>query len=412
MQSLLTLGRQPLIGIAEVEALYGADKIRPIGDTALLIDVDPCLLAFDRLGGAIKFCKVLTTLDTTNWKQIERFLLQAAPDHAKQMPEGKMQLGLSVQGFDIGIRQLEATGLTIKKAIRKTGRSVRLIPNKEPELSSPQVIHNHLTGPTGWELVFVKNGDQTIVAQTVKVQDIASYTHRDRDRPKRDSKVGMLPPKLAQIIINLATGPIPEAQLSSICDTPADQPIPLKILNRTVLDPFCGTGVVLQEAALMGYHAYGTDLEPRMISYSQANMDWLFAEYGTPTDTLRLEQGDATEHNWPAPIDFVAGETYLGKPFTSAPEPDVLAQTANDCNTIIKKFLRNLHGQLQPGTRLCLAVPAWQTRPDEFKYLPLIDQIEELGYNRTRFEHVSDDKLIYYRLDQLVARQLLVLTSK
>ena len=412
MQSLLTLGRQPLIGIAEVEALYGADKIRPIGDTALLIDVDPCLLAFDRLGGAIKFCKVLTTLDTTNWKQIERFLLQAAPDHAKQMPEGKMQLGLSVQGFDIGIRQLEATGLTIKKAIRKTGRSVRLIPNKEPELSSPQVIHNHLTGPTGWELVFVKNGDQTIVAQTVKVQDIASYTHRDRDRPKRDSKVGMLPPKLAQIIINLATGPIPEAQLSSICDTPADQPIPLKILNRTVLDPFCGTGVVLQEAALMGYHAYGTDLEPRMISYSQANMDWLFAEYGTPTDTLRLEQGDATEHNWPAPIDFVAGETYLGKPFTSAPEPDVLAQTANDCNTIIKKFLRNLHGQLQPGTRLCLAVPAWQTRPDEFKYLPLIDQIEELGYNRMRFEHVSDDKLIYYRLDQLVARQLLVLTSK
>jgi tRNA G10 N-methylase Trm11 len=412
MQSLLTLGRQPLLGIAEVEALYGASKVRPVGETAVIVDVDPCLLAFDRLGGAIKFCKVLTTLDTTNWKQIERFLLQAAPEHSKQMPEGKMQLGLSVQGFDIGIRQLEATGLTIKKAIRKTGRSVRLIPNKEPELSSPQVIHNHLTGPTGWELVFVKDGNQTIVAQTVKVQDIASYTHRDRDRPKRDSKVGMLPPKLAQIIINLATGPIAEAQLSSICDIPADQPIPLKILNQTLLDPFCGTGVVLQEAALMGYHAYGTDLEPRMISYSQANMDWLFAEYGTPTDSLRLEQGDATEHTWPSPIDFVAGETYLGKPFTSAPELDVLAQTANDCNTIIKKFLRNLHDQLQPGTRLCLAVPAWQTRPNEFKHLPLIDQIEDLGYNRMRFEHIRDDQLIYYRSDQLVARQLLVITSK
>ena len=412
MQSLLTLGRQPLLGIAEVESLYGGDKVRPVGQTAVIVDVDPCLLAFDRLGGAIKFCKVLTTLDTTNWKQIERFLLQSAPEHSKQMPEGKMQLGLSVQGFDIGIRQLEATGLTIKKAIRKTGRSVRLIPNKEPELSSPQVIHNHLTGPTGWELVFVKDGDKTIVAQTVKVQDIASYTHRDRDRPKRDSKVGMLPPKLAQIIINLAIGQIDEDQLSNICDIPADQPIPLKILNQTVLDPFCGTGVVLQEAALMGYHAYGTDLEPRMISYSQANMDWLFAEYGTPTDTLRLEQGDATEHTWASPIDFVAGETYLGKPFTSAPEPDVLAQTANDCNTIIKKFLRSLHGQLQLGTRLCLAVPAWQTRPNEFKHLPLIDQIEDLGYNRIRFEHIQDDQLIYYRSDQLVARQLLVITSK
>lgn len=412
MQSLLTLGRQPLLGIAEIESLYGAGAVRLVGDNAALVQVDPCLLAFERLGGAIKFCKVLTTLDTTNWKQIEKFLLQVAPGHSQQMPEGKMQLGLSVQGLDIGLRQLEATGLTLKKAIRKTGRSVRLIPNKEPELSSPQVIHNHLTGPTGWELVFVRDGNQTIVAQTVKVQDIASYSHRDRERPKRDSKVGMLPPKLAQIIINLAAGPLPQSALSNICDIPANQPIPLKILGQTVLDPFCGTGVILQEALLMGYQAYGTDLEPRMVSYSQTNLDWLAAEYGVLVADARLESGDATEYTWPAPIDIVAGETYLGKPFTSAPDPETLAQTANDCNTILKKFLRNLHPQLKPGSRLCLAVPAWQTSPDTFKRLPLIDQIQDLGYNRIRFEHVTDDQLIYYRSDQLVARQLLVLTSK
>jgi tRNA G10 N-methylase Trm11 len=412
MQSLLTLGRQPLLGIAEVEALYGADKIRPVGETAVTVDIDPCLLAFERLGGAIKFCKILTTLDTISWKQIEQFLLKVAPGHAGTMPEGKMRLGLSLQGFDVNLKQLEATGLTLKKAIRKSGRSVRLIPNKESELSTPQVIHNQLTGPTGWELVFIKDGAQTIIAQTVKVQDIASYTHRDRERPKRDSKVGMLPPKLAQMIINLAAGPLPEDKLSSICDIPADQPIPRAILNQTVLDPFCGTGVVLQEALLMGYEAYGTDLEPRMISYSQANSDWLTAEYGVPTEGLRLEQGDATEHNWAAPISIVAGEAYLGRPFTSAPEPEILAQTANDCNIIIKKFLRNLHSQINPGTRICLAVPAWQTRPGGFKHLPLVDQIEDLGYNRMRFEHVRDDQLIYYRSDQLVARQLLILTKQ
>jgi SAM-dependent methyltransferase len=412
MQSLLTLGRQPLLGIAEVEALYGADKIRPVGETAVIVDIDPCLLAFERLGGTIKFCKVLTTLDTVNWKQIEQFLLKVAPGHVATMPEGKMRLGLSVQGFDISLKQLEATGLTLKKAIRKTGRSVRLIPNKEPELSTPQVIHNQLTGPIGWELVFIKDGAQTIIGQTVKVQDIASYTHRDRERPKRDSKVGMLPPKLAQMIINLAAGRLPEDKLSNICDIPADQPIPRAILNQTVLDPFCGTGVILQEALLMGYEAYGTDLEPRMISYSLENSEWLAAEYGVSTNGLRLEQGDATEHSWTAPISLVAGETYLGRPFTSAPEPEILAQTANDCNIIIKKFLRNLHSQINPGTRICLAVPAWQTRPGEFKHLPLVDQINDLGYNRMRFEHVRDDQLIYYRSDQLVARQLLILTKQ
>lgn len=62
--------------------------------------------------------------------------------------------------------------------------------------------------------------------RTSFVQDIESYTARDQARPMRDARVGMLPPKLAQIIINLA--------LSNNDIT-------------EVLDPFCGTGVVLQE---------------------------------------------------------------------------------------------------------------------------------------------------------------------
>jgi len=118
------------LGLAELESLYGADKLRPVGDKAVVVDVDPCMLAFDRLGGSIKFCKILTTLDTVKWKEIEKFLLQVSPDHSKRMPEGKMQLGLSVIGLDIGLKQLEHTGLNLKKVIKKTGRNVRLIPNK------------------------------------------------------------------------------------------------------------------------------------------------------------------------------------------------------------------------------------------------------------------------------------------
>lgn len=265
MQSLITLGRQPALSLAELESMYGAGALTSVGPYAVIVDIDPCLLAFDRLGGAIKFCKVVHTLETTQWRQVEKFLLQAGPQHAASMPEGKMQLGLSVQGFDINIRQLEATGLSLKKAIRKTGRSVRLIPNKELELNTAQVHHNKLTGPNGWELMLVNDGEKTVIAQTVKVQDIASYTYRDRERPKRDARVGMLPPKLAQIIINLAVGRLPEDQLSNICDTPAGERLPRPKLDKVILDPFCGTGVLLQEAALMGYKPYGTDLEQRMI---------------------------------------------------------------------------------------------------------------------------------------------------
>ncbi len=114
-----------------------------------------------------------------------------------------------------------------------------------------------------------------------------------------------------------------------------------------------------------------------------------------------------------APVDFVASETYLGRPFTSRPSAEILERTAADCNLIIKKFLKNIHGQLKPGTRLCLAVPAWQNPArSKFKHLPLIDQISALGYNRVRFEHSGNEELIYYRKDQVVARQLLVITRK
>ena len=408
----MVLGRQPELGLAELESLYGADKLRHVGTQAVIVDVDPCMLAFNRLGGSVKFCKLLTELDTTNWKEIEKFLLQVSPGHSERMPEGKMQLGLSLIGFNVSVKQIEATGLSLKTVIRKTGRSVRLVPNKEPELNSAQVLHNHLTGPTGWELIFIKDGGKTVVAQTVKVQDIDSYTLRDRGRPKRDTRVGMLPPKLAQIIINLAAGELPEDKLQNICNIPLGEPIPHTLLNKTVLDPFCGTGVVLQEAALMGYDVYGTDLEPRMIEYTKANLAWLNAQYHLEgAYDFTFEAGDATTHKWQN-IDFVATETYLGRPFTTTPPAEVLAQTVADCNLIIKKFLQNIHGQLKPGTRLCLAVPAWQTRKNEFKHLPLVDQIEQIGYNRISFEHTGSAPLLYYREDQVVARELLVIVRK
>jgi tRNA (guanine10-N2)-dimethyltransferase len=178
-----------------------------------------------------------------------------------------------------------------------------------------------------------------------------------------------------------------------------------------VLDPFCGTGVVLQEARLMGYEILGSDLEKLMIDYSNANLLWLNGLY-PELPYFELEAGDATNHTWARAPHFVACETYLGRPFTTKPSDEILNQTMSECNLIIKKFLQNIHNQLQPGARLCVAVPAWQIRKNEFKHLPLIDQISDLGYNRVSFEHVLDKNLLYYREDQIVARELLVLIRK
>jgi tRNA G10 N-methylase Trm11 len=177
-----------------------------------------------------------------------------------------------------------------------------------------------------------------------------------------------------------------------------------------VLDPFCGTGVVLQEAALMGAELQGTDLEPRMIDFSRENLEWLATNFNLKVDPL-LQAADATSHKWQPPLEYVVTETYLGQPLSGQPAAEKLQSIATDCDTIITKFLANLRPQLPESSRLCVAVPAWRTAGG-FKHLSLLDRLESLGYNRLKFQHATWQDLIYHREDQIVARELLVLTVK
>jgi tRNA (guanine10-N2)-dimethyltransferase len=392
-KSISILGRQPAIGLAELESLFGADAVEPAGPIAALLAVDTADIDFARLGGSIKLAHVLDQLDTIQWSAIEKKLRQILPAALANAPEGKIKLGLSVHGFDISIPKLNATGLTLKKIVKSDGHSVRVVPNKELELNSAQVLHNQLTSPTGCEILIVRNGATTIIAQTTGIQDIDAYAARDQGRPKRDARVGMLPPKLAQTIVNLAAANI----------APSD--------STTLLDPFCGTGVVLQEAALMGFDVYGTDLEPRMVEYTAKNLEWLSEQYDQRITEPKLEVGDATSHTWTPKPSIIAAETYLGQPFNSFPDAEKLAEIRNTCNAILRKFLQNVGSQIPSGTRLCLAVPAWQQANRSFVHLPAIDHLEELGYNRISFKHVSAVDLVYARADQIVARELLVLTK-
>lgn len=385
MRSLAVFGRLPELSVAELEGLYGTAHIRPLAGGAL-IDLDIAEIDFKRLGGTIKLAKVLTSLPATRWDELEKFLIGNVPKHLDNLPEGGFTLGVSLYNFDVPVKNINRGLMVVKKVIKKTGRRVRIVPNKTADLNSAQVIHNKLTTKGAWELLLVRDGSRTIVAQTMFVQDIEAYAARDQARPKRDARVGMLPPKLAQIMINVI-GPGP---------------------GSVVLDPFCGTGVVLQEALLMGYPVIGTDKDERMVRFSQDNIDWIRQKHPQIEPSADIKLGDATSHTWPD-IDAVISETYLGRPFSQFPPPDTLQQVKTDVNTILKKFLINLAPQLKRGTKLCLAVPAWRTVNGGYSFLPVIDHLTDMGYNYLDLAHVDSGRLIYYREGQTVARQLLTL---
>lgn len=264
---------------------------------------------------------------------------------------------------------------------------MRLIPNKTAALSTA-TSHNNKLGRSEAkiEIIITKNvyGD-LIVAESRGAQNINSYTQRDRGRPKRDAFVGMLPPKLAQIMINLSGA------------KPGDY----------LWDPFCGTGTVLQEAALIGVNAYGSDLSDKMISYTTENMNWVEKTFSTNT-FWQAHQADATSVKLTSEqkeqISRIVCETYLGQPFSAPPSPEKLHEVVGNCNHIISDFLQNIHSQIRPDTMLCIAVPAWQNHEGKFTHLPLIKNLKKLGY-----QQIIDKNLLYYREDQVVAREILIL---
>ena len=373
MKYLAILGRQPEISLAELKALV--DNVeQKSGEVAFFSSEEEPVLA--RLGGSLKLAKQLENI--------------SPEDFLRALPEGKITLGLSDYSYSSkkyssrDIKNISRYGIKIKQALKESGRSVRLLPNSTPVISTAAAHHNGL-GLHPKKVELIKFKDAWFVS--LGAQNITAYSERDQARPARDAKVGMLPPKLAQILINLC-GRLPK--------------------DATILDSFCGTGVVLQEALLMGYNVYGTDKDERMVRYTEKNLAWLAAKEGLEP-LLRTAQGDATSFQWAQPISAIASEIYLGPPMSEPPVDIKLKTVKQECGAILTEFLKNLSGQIQPDTPVTLAIPAWRRRDGHFERLKTVDEIEKLGYNVL---NKSEGGLLYVRDNQVVAREIIVLRKK
>lgn len=389
------LGRQPALSMAELEQTYGASSVRWFSDMSAIVDSPT--FSIEQLGGTQKAGRVVAEL-RGDWRQVSMKLVSAYTQ-AWRAHEGKITLGISAYGFKAGPRDVQKTGIILKNKLKEHDVSLRLIPNADSALNTATSHHNKL-GLSGnhVELLVVRaaNG-AAIIAESVGSQNISALAARDQGRPKRDAFVGMLPPKLARMMLNLsglsrhATGTQP-----------------------SVLDPFCGTGVVLQEALLDGCAVYGTDLSDKMVDFTTQNLTWFQNKFHTTGAICDIRQGDAMTYHWSeaSHLSAVVCEAYLGQPFSAPPSPSKLTEVRGNCDHIIGSFLRNIGSQLPAGTPLCVAVPAWRDNVGQFTHLPLINNLAKLGYDRATLTHVRNEQLLYYREDQIVARELLLLIKR
>lgn len=389
------LGRQPELSIAELERVYGDVNWFSEQTATFETASDSVMVNIQRLGGSQKLGKVILEGPAGDWRKASDAIVRHYSQEWARF-DGKVTLGISAYDFRTTSRDVQKTGLLLKSKLKASGVSLRLIPNQDVALSTATSHHNKLgLSENKIELLVIRGKNSIIVAESLGAQNITALAARDQGRPRRDAFVGMLPPKLAQIMINLAIG-------DSVAD-PNTKPL-------RVLDPFCGTGVLLQEAGLLGQAVYGTDLAEKMIRYSRDNLNWLKDTYKLNLDWY-LHEGDAMDTTWQSPVDAVVAEAYLGQPFSAPPSAAKLTEVRGNCNHIISSFLRNLSAQIKPGTPIVLAVPAWRDKEDRFIHLPLTQKVEDYGLKRVELKTVDSSRLMYFRPDQVVARELLILVK-
>lgn len=374
--NIFVLGREKELCVAELVAKFGGVEL--INEQVAEIDADN-EININSLGGSIKTGEVLRR-NIFNTKDLEQIIVD---EISKLKPTSKFNFGISYYGSaNFGVNSI---GVKIKKSLKKLNLKARLVlPKTGNELNAASIKHNKLISK-GAEFVVVQSQNGFILARTTGCQDIDAYSKRDYEKPCRDRKVGMLPPKLSQIMINLA------------------QPS----LNDSIVDPFCGSGGLLMEASLMGHDAFGSDISQEMIVCSKTNTEWFEKNFNSKAKIEIEPAQDATQKSFNYDSYSIVTEGFLGQNFLSKPTKHLVKEQLPDLKRLYIDFFKNVLKQPKKPKSICVCMPIW-IFPDERVELNLIDEIINLGYTISKFKSVRQNNLYYYREGQFTGRQILV----
>ena len=261
------------------------------------------------------------------------------------------------------------------------------------------------------EINVLKKEGTYLISHLVASQDIEAYSKRDYDKPKKDTINGMLPPKLSQILINLSLAGQNSLEAQRIKDL-------------MVLDPFCGSGGIVMETLLMGFHAVGSDINPKMVEDTKENILWLRTHYNIhKKQNCIVFKHDATQRFPKAKKQgIIATEGYLGEPMGHYPSEEEIQRNFREIKTLYTSFFKNLFHMYDKIT-VAICIPNYINSKGNQIREPkdLIQQIKTLGFQQIPLisKNVNSqlnilkkgDSLynyLYKRPDQVVGRRVCV----
>jgi tRNA G10 N-methylase Trm11 len=378
-------------------------------------ELNPTVI-LSELGGTVKVGEILKPLDDLGCLNAKEIIARFSFNDKK-----KIYFGFSPYGFLNNakpVKQIQKLAIALKKELKERNFASRWVTSKEPQLSSVIVKKNRLL-EQGAEIIFIQTKNKIYLGKTLAVQEFADYSFRDYGRPARDRLSGMLPPKLAKIMVNLAGIKKSDA----------------------FLDPFCGSGTILSEATMLGYqNLIGADISQKAIADTRKNLEWLRRNYhllchceprrrrGVAISRInqvkyRLFKSDVSylsQKIEPNSISAIATEPYLGPAKILKSEEEARKVIAELSELYLKSF-QEFKKVLKPRAKIVIILPILKIKNNLFQ-LPILDEIKRQGFKTELFlpsfwpsdlvQTTVRGSLIYSRPDQHVLREIFIFSSE
>lgn len=372
-QYLLQSGNTPSLTLFEARSVTGTsvEELTPEAVRFSAPDDEEAQRLFSLLGGSVRLARIEQDWQEYSAETLEKALLEL-------LLIGKpSKLRFSVAQW--GNQQSQRLSLfTLKEKLEEAGVKTRFLEGARDGLSAAVLLHQNVV-----ELIVVEKEGQLLLARTVAVQDIDHWTVKDRRKPYSDRKKGMLPPKLARALVNIALG----AEVSP---------------DTLLYDPFCGTGTVLIEALERGARVVGSDADSVAVEGTQMNLAWFTDAFHltAPFSVFPSDVSQVSLNQLPGKVDVIVTEPFLGK---VQPKPHQLEGMFRGLEKLYLGAFRQWRGILQTGARVVMIFPRVEAENGRvYDFSRFVDKLQADGYTL----QVDFGTLRYHRRDAVVQRDI------
>ncbi|MFA6082507.1 MAG: DNA methyltransferase [Patescibacteria group bacterium] len=357
-------GKTPDLSLAELRALKL--DVAPFSVSKQVINGKgdfPSVETWNRLGGVVKAGVWVAECTSARLEdKLIEVLSFPSPD------SGRIDFGLSFYPTTYNPKQIERLSLSIKKQLKSSTKQPVRVYLPTDGIISPVITAKELLPKGGKELVIMLEHGQIQIGEVGWVHRFEDWSKREFGDKQVDAKSGLLPQKLARMMVNL-TG--------------------LNAGDVTIYDPFCGDGTVLMEASELGFNILGSDISPTAVEHSKTN---------TRSDNFMVEDARITRPKISTSEMAIVTEPYLG-PVNA--EINQSNHIVNQLTELYYQSLKQWRSFLKPGAAVVMVFPVISNLST---FAKIVDRLSSLGYS------TSIGPLRYERVGQLVQRDIVRLT--